>query len=49
LAIEAGRYANIERQDRLGMQCTTGVIEDGYHGRLVGPNYGQLKSKLVQS
>ena len=31
LSIETGRYTNVERKDRLCIQCTMSMIEDDYN------------------
>jgi len=46
LSIETGRYTNVERKDRLCIQCTMSMIEDDYHVLLVCPKYRHLRQKL---
>ena len=46
LSIETGRYTNVERKDRLCIQCTMSMTEDDYHVLLVCPKYRHLRQKL---
>ena len=46
VSIETGRYTNVERKDRLCIQCTMSMIEDDYHVLLVCPKYRHLRQKL---
>ena len=48
LAIETGRYNNIERQYRKCLQCNMGVVESEYHFTLVCPKYRDLKCKFLK-
>ena len=47
LAIETGRYTNIERQYRKRLQCNMGVVESEYHFTLLCPKYRDLRSKFL--
>ena len=46
LSIVASRYTNVERKDRLCIQCTMSMIEDDYHVLLVCQKYRHLRQKL---
>ena len=48
LAIETGRYTNIERQYGKCLQCNMGVVESKYHFTLVCPKYRDLRSKFLK-
>jgi hypothetical protein len=45
LAIETGRYSNIDRQQRKCLQCNMNVIESEFHFLLVCPKYRDLRIK----
>ena len=47
LAIEDGRYRNIERRQRKCTFCNINVIEDEYHFVLVCPLYRELRKALL--
>lgn len=47
LAVEEGRYRNIERQNRLCVHCKMSVIEDEYHFLLICPLYRELRLKYL--
>lgn len=46
LAIETGRYTNIERKYRKCLQCNMGAVESEYHFILVCPKYRDLRYKF---
>lgn len=45
LAIEKGRYKNIERTNRVCLSCDGGHIEDEYHFFSVCPRYSSLRNE----
>ena len=47
LAIETGRYNNIERNDRLCIFCNQKQIEFEYHFLLVCPKYIDIRNQLL--
>ena len=47
LAVEDGRYRNIERQQRLCIHCQMSVIEDEYHFLLTCPFYREIRIKYI--
>mgnify|MGYP000049943289 CR=1 FL=1 len=47
LAIEEGRFRNIERNNRICRCCTMNVIENEYHFVLVCPFYRSIRSELL--
>ena len=49
LAIETGRYTNIDRQQRTCTQCNMGMIEDPYNFLLVCTKYRELRNTLLKS
>ena len=48
LAIEKGRYNNINRENRLCTYCNMNVIENEFHFLLVCPKYRHLKCKYFK-
>ena len=48
LAIERGRFENIERNDRLCRHCNLNMIESEYHFMLVCPLYRDLRNKYLK-
>ena len=44
LAIEEGRFRNIDRKQRLCNKCNMQVLENEYHFLLVCPFYSDLRS-----
>lgn len=48
LAIETGRYTNIDRQLRICRKCNMGFIENEYHFLLVCTNYRDLRQKYFK-
>ena len=48
LAIETGRYTNIERKDRTCLQCGANLVENEYHFILVCPKYRHLRTKYLK-
>jgi hypothetical protein len=48
LAIEKGRYSNIERQNRVCLSCNTGEVENEYHFFSTCPHYISLRKKFLQ-
>ena len=42
IAIETGRYTNIDRQQHTCTQCNMGMIEDPYHFLLACTKYREL-------
>ena len=49
LAIEEGRYRNIEREQRKCIYCNMNSIESEYHFLLVCPHYRDLRNKYIPS
>ena len=49
LAIETGRYTNVERDLRYCEHCNQNVIENEYHFLLVCPKYRHLRVKIFQT
>ena len=49
LAIERGRYQNIDRQERICNFCTGKHVESEYHFLLVCPLYRELRQKYMKS
>ena len=49
LAIERGRYQNIDRQERICNFCTGKLVESEYHFLLVCPLYRELRQKYMKS
>lgn len=47
LAVEEGRYRNIEREQRLCVYCNMSVVEDEYHFLLICPLYRELRVKYL--
>ena len=47
LAIETGRYFNIDREDRLCLLCNQRNVESEYHFLLVCTKYRELRSKYL--
>lgn len=47
LAIEEGRYRNLERKQRLCIFCNMGVVEDEYHFSLTCPFYREIRMKCL--
>lgn len=47
LAIEEGRYRNIERNERLCTKCNMKQIETEYHFLLVFPYYNDLRKTCL--
>ena len=48
LAIEKGRYNNINRENRLCTYCNMNVIENEFHFLLVCPKYKHLRIKYFK-
>ena len=48
LAIEKGRYSNIERQNRVCLSCDTGEVENEYHFFSTCPHYISLRKTFLQ-
>lgn len=48
LAIERGRYANIEVENRKCLNCNLNAIETEYHFLLVCPKYRELRRTLFK-
>ena len=48
LAIETGRYENIERNQRTCLSCNTGMPETEYHHLLVCTKYKDLRTKYFK-
>jgi hypothetical protein len=46
LAIEKGRYSNIERQNRVCLSCDTGEVENEYNFFSTCPHYISLRKKV---
>ena len=46
LAIETGRYTNIDRQYRICQHCNMGTIEDEYHFVLICPKFRDLRTRF---
>ena len=49
LAIERGRFENIDRNDRLCRHCNLNMIESEYHFMLVCPLYRDLRKKYLKN
>ncbi len=47
LAIETGRFVNIDREDRICMYCRQGAIENEYHFLLICPFYSDIRAKYL--
>ena len=47
LAVEEGRYRNIETQQRLCLHCQMSAIEDEYHFLLTCPFYREILIKYI--
>lgn len=47
LAIERGRFENIQRSDRLCKYCNLGLVENEYHFLLTCPLYKDLRKKFL--
>ena len=47
LAIEEGRYRNIERNQRFCTRCNTNVVENEYHFMLVCPLYRDIRHEIL--
>lgn len=47
LAIEEGRFRNIDKQDRKCIYCRMNVIENEYHFVLVCPFYRELRMSIL--
>ena len=47
LEIEAGRHANIERNNRLCRLCNNGNVESEYHFLLICNHYNDLREKFL--
>jgi hypothetical protein len=47
LAVEKGRYSNIERQDRVCLSCDTGEVESEYHFFSTCPHYIQIYTNIL--
>ena len=47
LAIEAGRYQNIDREQRLCTFCNQHQIETEFHFLLICPKYIELRKKII--
>ena len=45
LAIEEGRYRNIDRNDRICVHCNMGIVE--YHFLMVCPYYRQIRTNCL--
>ena len=48
LAIEKGRYSNIERQNRVCLSCDTGEVENEYNFFSTCPHYISLRKTFLQ-
>ena len=48
LAIEEGRYRNIERCDRICTLCNTHQIETEYHFILICPFYSDIRARFIK-
>ena len=48
LAIERGRYRNIERNRRLCLSCNNGEVEDEYHFFSTCPHYAPQRKKFIE-
>lgn len=48
LAVETGRYARIDRENRLCTMCDRNEIEDEYHVTLICPKYRELRNRLIK-
>ena len=48
LAIEKGRYSNIERQNRVCLSCDTGEVENEYNFFSTCPYYISLRKTFLQ-
>jgi hypothetical protein len=49
LAIEEGRFRNIERNNRLCTKCNQHQIENEYHFLLICPKYRTLRTELIKN
>ena len=49
LAIETGRYVNVERENRICEHCNINVIENEYHFLLVCPKFRHLRIQYFKS
>ena len=47
LAIEEGRYRNIERNQRFYTRCNTNVVKNEYHFMLVCPLYRDIRNEIL--
>lgn len=47
LAVEEGRYRNIEREQRLCVYCNMSAVEDEHHFLLICPLYRELRVKYL--
>ena len=48
LAIEKGRYINLDRNNRVCNNCNLKLIENEYHFLLICPKYSELRSKYIK-
>ena len=48
LAIEKGRYINLDRNNRVYNNCNLKLIENEYHFLLICPKYSELRSKYIK-
>ena len=48
LAIEKGRYTNVNRQDRLCTNCSSGLLENEYHFVCTCTKLTELRSKYIK-
>ena len=48
LLIETGRYTNIERNNRICINCEMNMIENEYHFLLMCPKYRELREKYIK-
>jgi hypothetical protein len=48
LAIETGRYTNVDRRLRICQECNMRMIENEYHFLLVCPKYSELRTKYFK-
>ena len=48
LAIEKGRYINLDRNNRVCNNCNLKLVENEYHFLLICPKYSELRSKYIK-
>ena len=48
LAIEKGRYINLDRNNRVCNNCNLKLVENECHFLLICPKYSELRSKYIK-